>query len=415
MLEWMRVTFGPVLIGIIISFIAVVFVFYGVFSPKSTRGLHSGTVAGVVNGDSISLSEFNRALNQRIEFFKQMTGGTVTEEQIKNFRIKEGVFNELVNRKLLSQEALRMGLQAGDEEVKERIRQMDVFQKDGKFNPTHYSQVLTANNFTPSSFERMMRDDLLMQHMSDYLKGRARVTDEEVRREFLVSHQKRNIKFVLLTPESGKKGLKISVEEIKKYLSDSTKLNLVKSRFESSKDTEFKGKKFEEAKEKIAEAVLASEKHAEIKKINDDLAEQILGLIKVDKAADSRINTLLKPFGVEVKTTGMVNRSQKFLPGMGDAGQILAEAFDKKNPINPVQGGKPKKYNLPSGVVVALVSESETPDLSKLEGEREKLMKQLVSKKEQDLYESFLKQATKKAKIEKNAAVVEGKDEPVYD
>src|SRR5689334_4439720 len=114
MLAWIREKFGTAVIGTIISLIAFVFVFYGVFSPKATRGLHEGAVAGTVNGDPISISEFNRELSRRVEYFKNLTGGKLTEEQMKMFRLREGVFQELVNRKLLSQEAHHIGLTASD-------------------------------------------------------------------------------------------------------------------------------------------------------------------------------------------------------------------------------------------------------------------------------------------------------------
>ncbi len=71
MLSWIRVKFGTVVIGGIITFIAFVFVFYGVFSPKSTRGLHEGSVAGTVNGDPISISDFNRELKFRTAIFPE--------------------------------------------------------------------------------------------------------------------------------------------------------------------------------------------------------------------------------------------------------------------------------------------------------------------------------------------------------
>ena len=63
MLTWIREKFGTGIIYAIISFIAFVFVFYGVFSPKATRGLHEGSVAGTVNGDAITIAEFNRELS----------------------------------------------------------------------------------------------------------------------------------------------------------------------------------------------------------------------------------------------------------------------------------------------------------------------------------------------------------------
>src|SRR5277367_5599675 len=110
MLSWIREKFGTVIIGGIIGFIAFVFVFYGVFNPKSTRGLHEGAVAGTVNGDPISISDFNRELNRRIEFYKRFSGGKLSDEQIKAFRVREAVFQDLATRKLLSQEAHSQGM-----------------------------------------------------------------------------------------------------------------------------------------------------------------------------------------------------------------------------------------------------------------------------------------------------------------
>src|SRR4051812_41257225 len=102
MLSWIREKFGRLVISAIILLIACVFIFYGVFSPKSTRGLHEGAVAGTVNGDTISLREFNQALNQRLEWLKNLTGGNrLPENQIKAFRIRRSVFDSLVQRKLL--------------------------------------------------------------------------------------------------------------------------------------------------------------------------------------------------------------------------------------------------------------------------------------------------------------------------
>lgn len=129
MLTWIREKFGKILIGAIVTFIAFVFVFYGVFSPRRTQGFHSGTVAGIVNGDAITLSEFSKALDQRMNYFKALGGGKITPEQMKAFRLREGVFQELVSRRLMLQEADRQGLVASDEEVRTKVREMPVFQR----------------------------------------------------------------------------------------------------------------------------------------------------------------------------------------------------------------------------------------------------------------------------------------------
>ena len=228
MLSWIREKFGTVVIGGIITFIAFVFVFYGVFSPKSTRGLHEGAVAGTVNGDPISISEFNRELNQRIEYFKSMMGGAPTEDQLKAFRLKETVFQGLASRKLMTQEAGHQGLWVSDEEVKVRIQDIPAFKKEGKFDLVTYKQVLEANHQTPGSFERLVREDLSAQQWQGYFEERVQVADEEIKRAFLFKEDKRKIKYVLLTSDSAKGQVSVDAAEIKKFLSDAPRLNLAK-------------------------------------------------------------------------------------------------------------------------------------------------------------------------------------------
>ena len=293
-MQWIREKFGIVIIGSIIAFIAFVFVFYGVFSPKATRGLHEGAVAGTVNDDAITISDFNRELNRRVEFFKNIAGGKITEEQLKSFRIRESVFQELANRKLMIQEAWKIGIVASEEEVKEKIKEIPAFQKSGKFDVVTYKQVLEANQHSPGSFERLVREDASLQQWESYFKDRIRVSEDEIRREFLMNEDKRNIKYVLLTPESAKKNIAVEASDVQKFLGDSAKLNLAKLKFDEGKNTVYKGRTFDAAKEDIARSLLAGERLDEIQKINQKLAEQVLAMLTAEKSSDAKIDSFLK-------------------------------------------------------------------------------------------------------------------------
>jgi parvulin-like peptidyl-prolyl isomerase len=405
MLLWFREKFGKTVIGAIIGLIALVFVFYGVFSPKSSS--RGGAIAGTVNGDAITLGEFNRAYNRQLEYFKNMMGGAkISDEQLKSFHLREGVFNELVRRKIMVQEAEKQGNIPSDEEVREKIQEIPALQKDGKFDLASYKQVLQANNYSPASFEQMLRDDLSVQRWEDYFKNRVNVSEGEMKNQFLTSQDKRNIKYVLLTTEAGKKDVKVEPAEVQKYLADASKLNLVKNQFESKKNTEYKGKKFDAVKESIARDLIAGGKIDEIKKANDKIAKEVLPLLTASKSSDAQVNKILKPYGVVVKTTGMVNHEAPYLPGLGEAKAILADAFAEKSPIDPSQGGKAKRYDSAAWVAIAIVSESEKPDLSKLESQRPILMRQITARKERDLYEAWMKKVQQKAKIDSNPSVI---------
>jgi parvulin-like peptidyl-prolyl isomerase len=406
MLTWIREKFGTVLISGIIGLIAFVFVFFGIFSPKNTRGLSEGAVAGTVNGDPISLRDFNQSLQRRMEFYKQLAGGQLTDEQMRAFRLKKMVFEELVQRRLKLQEADRLGMMASDDEVKDSIREIPAFQKDGKFDLAAYKQVLEANNYSPSGFERLVREDQSVRRWDDYFKLRVHVADDEAKREFLSSHDKRNIRYVLLTNENGAKGLDVSKADIDKFLADPAKLNLAKSQFETHKENIYKGKTFDTAKESIAREILASEKIPEIQKINAKLADEIVGILDTGKGSEAKVDALLKPYGAQVKTTGMVSHEQPYIPGIGMAQELMTDAFADKSPIDPSQGGHAKKYTSAAWTMVAVVQESEKPDLSKFDASRDEVMRNLAMKKQRDLEQAWMTQVMAKAKIDENPSVV---------
>lgn len=410
MLTWIREKFGTAIIGSIIAFIAFVFVFYGVFSPKSTRGLHDGAVAGTVNGDSISISDFTRELNRRIEYFKSLTGGTLSEDQLKAFRLRENVFQGLASRKLMTQEAKRQGLLVADEEVKQKVQEIPAFQKDGKFDFATYKQVLEANHQTPGSFESLVREDLSYQQWQSYFEDRIHVADGEVKKAFLLREDKRKIKYVLLTTEAAKQNVSVDASEIKKFLADPTKLNLAKMKFEQEQKTLYKGQKFEAAQEGIARSILAGEKMEEIQKINGKLADQVLALMSASPASDAKINAILKSSHLEVKKTDWISREKSYVPEIGESKDLWADAFAQKSPIDPSEGGKPKKYLLAGRLLVALVIEAQRPQMAQLEQKSAALHRELEQRKVKDLYQAWMNQLMGKAKIETNPSVVGGSE-----
>ncbi len=406
MFSLIRKTFGPAFVGLIIGFIAFVFIFYGIFNPKATRGLHEGAVAGLVNGEKISLSEFNRAYEQRLEMFKSFGGGKLTEQQLKMFRVRESTFDSLVERKLLVQQSRALGLEVGDEQVRSSIREMAVFRNAGGFDPLRYEQILRANRYTPSTFEQMMRDDLSVQALQASFREKVRVSEGELKDEFLRTAEKREIKYVLLTTDMGRKLMKISSEEIEKFLADEKNVNLLKSQFDRRKESDLKGKEFEAVKKTLAEEQISRSKVSEIRAQNEKLGDELLGLLGRDKGSDDRLNAKLKEMGGTVKTTGLLPRSQGFIQGIGESKELLADAFSAAGTLDLTQAGKAKRYSTPAGVLVAAVVAAESADESKLPSERARLMSELFQQKQRNLFSTWMKSIKDKASIESNASVV---------
>ncbi len=163
MIGAMRTKMGPRVIGGVIAVIAFVFIFYGIFMPGSGGGA-APSVAGEVNGEVISYGEFSKALNQRIEFFKNLMGGKVTDEQMEQFHIREAVFQ---------------GFYPSVDQIREQIVKMDVFKKDGHFDKVAYKNVLAANQYSPTRFEDLIGQDIMEQNFKTFLGGLAYVSPAE--------------------------------------------------------------------------------------------------------------------------------------------------------------------------------------------------------------------------------------------
>ncbi len=406
MLSFIRDKFGPVMIGLIVGLIAFVFIVSGFFSPNRTAGIHEGAVAGLVNGEPIGVREYNREFERRIEFFKNMTGGQMSEAQIQALGLREGVFNEMVQRKLMSQAAERNGLRASDEEVRAQIAQMPVFLKNDRFDPLQYKQVLQANNLTTAGFEKMIREDLSLQGWSTFFRDRVRVTDTEVRDEFMDSEDQRDLRYVLLTNEEGVKLFSVPPAEIEAFLKDEAKLNLAKTRYEAAKDTVFAGRSFDLAKNEIARGLIASEKPAELQAILQKLAVEVAAAMTADKSSDARVNEILRGTGATVKSTGFVPKSAGSLPGIGQAPEMLKDAFAEKSPIDPKDGGRAKTYSAGSWWLVGIVAGKKVPNLANLDAKRAEIRGRILAKKEREISEEFLREMQSKAKIERNNDVL---------
>jgi hypothetical protein len=218
----------------------------------------------------------------------------------------------------------------------------------------------------------------------------------------MTSHNKRNVKYVLLTNENGRKGIEVKPEEVKKYLADASKMNLVKSQYEARKETDFKGKTLEQAQGDIAHDLIASERLADIQKINEKLADQVQAVLTADKGSDARANAILKAYGASVKSTGFFSQQGEMIPGVGESKELMTDAFQEPSPI----GAHAKKYSQAGAIVVAVVSEVQHADAAKYEAERDNMMKQLTMKKQRSMYEGWLKKLSEKAKIDMNPDVV---------
>jgi len=136
--------------------------------------------AAKIGNTIITHTEFQKALENQLRALKEKFGDALTDEDLKTLNIRNTVLNEEINRVLAIEEARRLNIPVTDNEIRDMIKTIPFFNKDGNFNYEHYVEVLKHNRLTEASFEALIRNDIMIQKLNAIVKDSAKVMDEDV-------------------------------------------------------------------------------------------------------------------------------------------------------------------------------------------------------------------------------------------
>ena len=214
MLDFLRKKKRSWIITILLGLIIVVFIaFYG--GSQQPTGVTSHVAE--VNGESISQREFIVHYQRAVERYREMFKGSLTPELLKNLNIKQSLLEEMIEARLVLQEARRLGLSATDEELMNAIAQVPEFHVNGRFNKERYIQLLRANRLTPAQFEEDQRKQLTIQRLLGVLADAAHVTEAEVRERYRFEQEKINLQFVRFSVSDNLSDVRITDEDVQKF------------------------------------------------------------------------------------------------------------------------------------------------------------------------------------------------------
>ena len=214
MLDFLRKKKRSWIITILLGLIIIVFVaFYG--GSQQPTGVASNVAE--VNGESISQREFIMHYQRAVERYREMFKGSLTPELLKNLNLKHSLLEEMVEARLVLQEARRLGLTATDEELMNAIAEVPEFQVNGRFNKERYIQLLRANRLTPAQFEEDQRKQLTIQRLLGVLADSAHVTEAEVRERYRFEQEKINLQFIRVSANDYLSDVKITDEDVQKF------------------------------------------------------------------------------------------------------------------------------------------------------------------------------------------------------
>src|SRR5262249_15834305 len=190
---------------VIAIFVVFVFVDWGMGSRG--RGSDGNpNIAARAGNIQISTADFQKEYKRAERRAQQMYGKQFGPDLARLLNIPHQVLKGLIDRRLMQEEARRLGLGVTDEELRARILTLkdgqtggSLFVRDGNFiGDAAYRRLLQQNELTVETFEADMREQILLEKLNRFLAESVVVTDQEAEDDFAARKVKAKISYVLV-------------------------------------------------------------------------------------------------------------------------------------------------------------------------------------------------------------------------
>jgi peptidyl-prolyl cis-trans isomerase D len=200
---------------VIFLMIIAVFVLWGV--EAVVRGGNALTTLASVGDHTIEPIDVQRAeLNLR-EAYRNAYQGRFTPEMQKSLNLRQRALDGLIDRRVMMDEADRLGLRIEDQQLRDQITTSPAFQLDGRFSKDLYLRVLRASSLTPAQYEAGRREDLTVEQLQSMVEDGVSVSDAEVRDAILAKEEKVTVSLVKFRASDYTSQVETNDEDVAKY------------------------------------------------------------------------------------------------------------------------------------------------------------------------------------------------------
>ncbi len=174
--------------------------------------------AAEVNGQAISLTELNRAVDMQRRQLQQRFGGQFDASLLDDKLLRAGALDALIERRLLLQGAAQAGFAFSQPALDQLILLTPEFQRDGKFSADRFDQVIRDMGYNRLQFRQLLEEEMLVGQLHAGLVGSGFVTDAEVRAFIALERQTRD--FASLTVRADQAAVQISEADLQRYYTE---------------------------------------------------------------------------------------------------------------------------------------------------------------------------------------------------
>jgi peptidyl-prolyl cis-trans isomerase D len=212
------------------SLALVILTFAFFFVPNNgvtTAGVSPDQVLADVEGEPITVGQFQRRYSAQMQAYRQAYGSQISEQMLRQLGIDQQILQSLVDEEAVAVEARRQNLRVSDVEVRQRILSLPAFMENGAFiGEARYRQLLSSQPVPLSTreFEDQLRSAILQEKLRTSVTGWMSVPDSEVAAEYKRRNEKVKLELVTLTADGFRNQVAVTAPEIQ-------------ARFDANKET----------------------------------------------------------------------------------------------------------------------------------------------------------------------------------
>lgn len=340
-----RNTFNQLAVSFIMGAIIIAFVFTGVQSFTNNPD-----ILGDVDGTEISVGEYNRSLNRMLDFYAQMNQGKqLSQKEIRQRRVRETVFQQIVSQKMMLNFAKGMKFDAGAEAVKNSIlTDYPTFKTNGKFDISKYKNILKQNRIPLKSFEEDVIDQVKMNKLNELISAQL-PSDNYIADMLKFKNSTAALNAITFEKEAMTEFLTVSSKEIQDFLAESKSNAIIDSLYQTYQSQEKdKALPLDKKKNDLAASHLKRTKRKELKEFNEKLKSDLENAFKNNSW--SEVKKLAKKYNLKFQEKHEASLLNPEIPGITVPEDKLNAIMTSKNQTDVITNDTPLTVSLVKAV-----------------------------------------------------------------
>lgn len=217
MMDNLRTAANSTVLKIVFVIIILSFVLTGVGSYLIGG---SSNHAAKVNGTAISQVQLQQAFQQEKQVLQERLGEQFAEIASSEQGIqmlRRQALERLIGVTLLNQYSNQLGLTASDEQIKQDIYNMPIFQTDGHFDSEKYRAILSQHNVNADDLAQEIRQNLINRQLSKMYVTDEFVLPEEIKSYAELLLQQREVKTATISLANYQSKQTVTDKELQDY------------------------------------------------------------------------------------------------------------------------------------------------------------------------------------------------------